>query len=262
MLLAAVLTLASCGFESPASSIDSSPQNAEVVVVLDGDSLEARVGGDLVEVRLLGLNAPERDECFDAEAKDALRQMVGESVTISSTDLDQFGRTLAYLTDPEGRLINLKMVEDGLALALTSDHERLSQFKAAEQRAFEGRKGIWQANACGPAANAKVTIRRIEADAPGDDADNPEGEWIEIRNDGRESVDLSGWVIRDESSRHRFLFSSGFSLEGSTTLRVLSGMSNNRGVGEWSSDEPVWSNRGDTGYLLDPVGNIVSRLAY
>lgn len=237
-------------------------KQADVAVVLDGDSLDVSIDGERTEVRLLGINAPERDECFDQEARAALSELAGSRVSLAATELDQFGRTLAYVTNESGVLVNLELVTNGFALALTSDHERLSQFKAAEQEAFEARAGLWSTDACGPSADTNVIIRRIQADAPGDDAQQPEGEWVEIRNEGREPLSMAGWVLRDESSRHRFIFRSDYSLPSSTTLRILSGMGNNPGVGDWSADEPVWSNRGDTAYLLDPAGNIVYRLGY
>jgi endonuclease YncB( thermonuclease family) len=236
-----------------------------VVAVLDGDSLVVELGGEETEVRLLGINTPERDECFDQEAKARARELAGDRVRLSGEDEDRFGRLLGYAYTEAGTLINQQLVAEGMALALSTDHALLDDFKAAEQYAFDQRLGRWQPDACGPASTAALVIDELTYDAPGDDSRNSNGEWIDIHNDGSEPASLRGWSIQDESSSHRFPFPDDFRLEAGDRVRISSGCGtpsdDHLFWGECDGDA-VWSNGGDTAYLLDASGNVVDRFAF
>lgn len=109
--------------------------------VLDGDSL--RLHG--TEVRLVGVDAPERDQmcrrngmnwpCGD-EAASALRNHVrGKSVTCEGADRDQHGRLLAVCRLGQADL-NRWLVERGWAVSY-------GRYPAEEERARQARRGIW-----------------------------------------------------------------------------------------------------------------------
>lgn len=257
----AVLVAACTGTTQPAPP--AAGDTVEILQVLDGDSLLVDLGKTEAEVRLLGINTPERDECFDAEARARTTELVGNAVRLTGEDSDRFGRLLRYAYTADGMLINEQLVADGMALALTTDHPLLRDFKAAEAEAFEARIGRWQLDACGPAPQEPIEIEDLQPDAPGDDARNANGEWIDIANRGGDPVSLERWVVRDESSSHRFVFPNGFTLGAGDEVRIFSGCGED-GAGElyWCDGDPVWSNRGDTAYLLDPVGNVVDRTAF
>lgn len=255
-----VLIMASCaGTATNPDPADSVP----VVRVLDGDSLVVDIDGTETEVRLLGVNTPERDECFDAEAKARTIELAFDGIRLVGNEEDRFGRLLRYAYARDDTLINQQLVAEGLAIALSSGHALGNEFKQAEAEAFEQGIGRWQPDACGPAVGRAVEITELEYDAPGDDARNRNGEWVEITNTGNRPARLDGWSIQDESSSHRFGFPSAFSLGPGAAVRVSSG------CGEptdhqlfWCDDDPVWSNGGDTAYLLDPAGNVVDRWAF
>lgn len=233
--------------------------------VLDGDSFRAQIEGTEHEVRLLGINTPERGECFDRPARDQARLLLaGQSVTLVSgdEDRDQFDRLLRYVFLADGTHVNLRLVEAGAGLALSGEHPRLAEFKAAEVTAFANRQGRWAETACGPATTARISIVELLFDADGPDGDNPNGEWIVIQNQGSDPIALSGWTLRDESSQHRFTFEDS-TLGPGTEIRIRSG------CGEdteddlyWCAADAVWSNGGDTAYLADPSGNVVARRGY
>ncbi len=240
------------------------PQDTvEVVTVLDGDSLVVRIDGGERDVRLLGINTPERDECFSEEARAATRDLVGPTVRLAGNDDDQFGRLLRYVYTDDGVLINQQLIAGGFALALSNEHALLDDFKAEEASAFANRLGLWEGGACGPATSAALTISDLRPDAPGDDSQNPNGEWVEVANEGSRTVELSGWVLRDESSRHRFRFPAGFELEAGERVRVLSGCGDDGNDKlYWCDGDAIWNNGGDTAYLLDASGNVVARRAF
>jgi micrococcal nuclease len=74
---------------------------------------------------------------------------------------------------------------------------------------------------------------------------------------------MQGWVLKDESSRHRFFFPDGFILEPQTTVRVRTGCGRDTDQPlYWCNGSAVWNNAGDTAFLLDPSGNITSFYEY
>jgi len=197
-----------------------------VTWIHDGDSVVVeRTDGTEVEIRLLGINAPERDECFFNEARDHLIETLeGHQVSLSVSGTDQFGRTLAYLFD-DGRNVNLGLVEDGFAIATTPEGKDLvgQGLITAEARAVSEGRGLWASDSCGTGPIPSVYIARVIANPPGADESNLESETVEIVNSDSQFVDLSGWMLRDESSRHRFTFQSGTGLGAGASIVVATG---------------------------------------
>jgi endonuclease YncB( thermonuclease family) len=92
-----------------------------VTRVVDGDSLwvtPAAAGAEAVEVRLLGIDAPEICQAHGAEARDALRDLVqGRAVGLKGVGRDTYGRLLATVT-LEGLDVNRRMVAEGHAWSM------------------------------------------------------------------------------------------------------------------------------------------------
>ncbi|MEX1208970.1 MAG: lamin tail domain-containing protein [Acidimicrobiia bacterium] len=259
-LTALVFLAAACGSAPPADADPTAPEerSGAVVAVLDGDSVRVAVDGVTTEVRLLGINAPEIDECWANEARSALQNLLEEEITLVEDGADQFGRTLAHLYSG-GRHINLALVEEGAAIALATAQPA---FASAEQAAFEDRVGLWSPTACGPETPLEVFIEHVSFDAPGPDDEYPNGEFVVVSNEGPDA-DLGGWWIRDESSTHRFRFPDGFVLVAGGLVIIRSGCGQD-GDSDlyWCANGPVWNNDGDMVLLLDTYGNVVDRWRY
>ena len=244
--------------------IDAEPRGAAVgdPRALDGDSLEAVVNGNRVEIRLLGINAPERDECWDSEAKAALADAAAGTLLIDPVGgEDRFGRVLAYLWNADGRLVNLDLVAAGYAIALDGDHGEVPAFLEAEEVAYRSGAGLWDPEACGPGAAPAISIAEVEPDPPGRDYGN---EYVRLRNDGAGAADLAGWTVRDESSSHRFVFPPNTTIGPGDSITLRSGCGDSGGdLFWWECDhDPVWSNDGDMVLVLDPFGNVATRHRY
>lgn len=260
-----LLLLAACGGASPDAAPPADPDGrpGQRVRVLDGDSLEAEVDGRRLEIRLVGINAPERGECWADEARAALAAAVAPG-PVQIEDVggeDRYGRILAYLWDDGGRLVNLVLVEGGAAMAVSGSHREVGAFLAAEEEAFAAGTGLWAPDACGASHGSRVSIDEIVYDPAGEDEGN---EYVRLRNEGPLTVDIGGWTIRDESSVHRFRFPRGTLVGPGESVTLRSGCAETEpGTFWWGCGyDPVWSNSGDTALLLDEHGNVAARRRY
>ena len=76
-------------------------------------------------------------------------------------------------------------------------------------------------------------------------------------------MSLSGWVLRDESSRNRLTFPSGTVLAPGDTVTVITGCAGGTvSAIHWCNDGAVWSNGGDTVIVSDTLGNAVIWYTY
>lgn len=99
-----------------------------------------------------------------------------------------------------------------------------------------------------------VGICEIQFDAPGDDADNLNGEWVKICNYGDTDVDLSGWGLIDDVGNY-YEFPQGFVLKAGEFVYVYTGSGENTDTAlYWGSLVEVWNNTGDTATLIDNQG--------
>ena len=235
---------------------------ASVETVFDGDSMLVTIAGATDEVRLLGINAPEDGECFSDRARDLLTAMTAGSLTLVGDERDQYGRRLAYVY-VGGTNLNEEMVRAGAAIAMSANHPMRTDFIAAEQDATLRGVGLWAPDACGPGtSDVTVSIWDVVADAPGRDDQNPNGELVVIANSG-DAADLTGWVVRDESSVHRYSFPLSFTIGHGAFVTIRSGCGDDTTVELfWCAEGPVWNNDGDTAILLDAEGAFVSRFRY
>lgn len=232
-------------------------ETAAVAAVVDGDTIELTDGRRL---RYIGINTPERDQPYYKEATETNRQLVeGKEVQLEFDveTFDQYGRTLAYVW-VDGVMANWEIVNRGFANAFTvpPNVRYEEQLRQAEQEARQAERGLW--------AGSPVTLKiiQIEADAPGNDSQNPNGEWIEIANQGNEPVRMRGYTLKDEAN-HIYTFGD-FSLSPQTAFRLYSGQGQDSSTAlYWGfSGESVWNNDSDTAFLRDEQGALIDTFAY
>ncbi|MGH2691890.1 MAG: thermonuclease family protein [Actinomycetota bacterium] len=128
---------------------------ARVTRVVDGDTFEARLEGEVVDVRMIGIDAPESVhptepvECFGAEASAFTEQRLEHSPVHLEFDverIDTFGRTLAYVWKGR-RLFNEDMVRMGYATLATypPNVAYVQRLVEAERKARRDGLGLWDA---------------------------------------------------------------------------------------------------------------------
>jgi endonuclease YncB( thermonuclease family) len=148
-LLVALCLLVAGGLAARAQAQDRFP--ATVTAVVDGDTVDAQVaGGPALEVQLIGIDAPEPDDCGGDEATGHLRQLaLGRNVTlVSDPTLEQFespgNRPLFYVDRDDGLDVGLEMLRAGWAeIWELSDFQRSSAYMATEQTAERFQQGAW-----------------------------------------------------------------------------------------------------------------------
>lgn len=148
-------------FITPAMPMDVEANIAEVIDVVDGDTLDVIFDGRRERVRLIGLNTPESVDprrpvqCFGVEASGftkslALDQSVFLEFDNSQGERDQFDRLLGYVWLADGRLLNLELIGNGYAAQYTfnSPYRYRDLFREAERNAKATEAGLWSPQTC------------------------------------------------------------------------------------------------------------------
>ena len=141
-----------------------------VVKVYDGDTFKCRLeSGEEVKVRLIGIDTPEsrrnRKAYRDAEKSGKsveeivrLGKMASEftkrlippgTVVYLETDVqlhDRYGRLLAYVYLPDGRMLNEVLVEEGYATVypFPPNVKYAERFVELQRKAMMERRGLWR----------------------------------------------------------------------------------------------------------------------
>ncbi|WP_394552025.1 thermonuclease family protein [Agromyces sp. MMS24-JH15] len=151
------------------SAVPTWAQEAEVVSVVDGDTVDVRIDGQKTRVRILNMNAPEdnavtgESECLGPEATAALETLLptGSLVDLAYDEVrhDRYGRLLAKVTTADGTSAGSAMISQGLAVpAEYGDNVRyLGESNNALSQAEEAEAGIFSpAVECSPMAEIEA----------------------------------------------------------------------------------------------------------
>ncbi len=98
-------------------------EQATVVEVIDGDTIDVLIGGEAQQVRYYGIDAPDKGkQCFN-EATERNRELVGTTVRLKADvrDQDDSGHLLRYVFSEEGLSLDAALVSEGLAKAWRQD---------------------------------------------------------------------------------------------------------------------------------------------
>jgi endonuclease YncB( thermonuclease family) len=115
---------------------------AEVVGVIDGDTIDVLVGRQKTRIRIEGIDCPELAQPFGRAAKQfASDRVFGKRVEILSQSTDRYGRTIARVR-VGGEDLGLALLKAGLAWQYTTySHDPV--YGAAERGARTARQGLW-----------------------------------------------------------------------------------------------------------------------
>ena len=112
-----------------------------------------------------------------------------------------------------------------------------------------------------PAPNTKLRLS-VTADAPGNDHQNLNGEYVIIESIAAEDIAIGGWRLCDRAS-HCFRFPDGAVLKAGGRIAVHTGIGQPDGFRYYMGRrQAVWNNDGDTATLFDGSGAIVLAVSY
>lgn len=128
-----------------------------VINIVDGDTLDldvADAGLDYTRVRLLGIDTPETGGNFamyyGAEATQAAASLAFEKEVVVLIDevadvRDRYGRLLAYILLPDGRILNQELIHNGFGYADSRfPHTHFDKYIQLQQDAINSNRGLWK----------------------------------------------------------------------------------------------------------------------
>ena len=111
-------------------------------------------------------------------------------------------------------------------------------------------------------ASGTVLTLQVHADAPGNDHQNLNGEYVIIRNGADTPQELGGWRLCD-AANHCYRFPDSTVVPPGKEITVFSGMGGARGLRHhMRSNRAIWNNNGDTATLYDRDGKVVAQMSY
>lgn len=144
----------------PATEVPTAPGDGPwpVTAVVDGDTLKVRRPDGVVTVRAIGIDTPETVapgrpvDCYGPEASARAHELLdGQAVRLEAdptqSETDVYGRTLAYVWLPDGRLYQEAIVREGLGreYRYRRDYQRRPVLLAAQAEAQAAGRGLWSA---------------------------------------------------------------------------------------------------------------------
>ncbi len=258
-LFAILLAILACGGEegqdpTPFPEIDF--QEAPVVKVVDGDTIDVLIDGVEYRVRYILVDTPETKhptkgvEPFGPEAFEANRELVENKVIRLEKDVsdnDRYGRLLRYVYVGD-LMVNEELIRRGLARVATfpPDVKYVDRFLAVQREAQAAGVGIWGDE---PVVRDSIIITAV----------NVRDEYVDIQNTGREPVDLAGWSLVSENGSQAC--DLGRTIQSGETLRIWAlAKDADQGGYNCGFSRNIWSNsEPDPAVLYDPKGVEVSR---
>ena len=152
----------------------------KITKIIDGDTLKIKTGTlKTRKVRLIGINAPEKGECFFGESKEALTKITESKIINIEKDisgLDKYKRLLRYVIvineDPEQDNIpvNYYMIRNGFAFYQSSppDNRYRDLFITAQRQAQADNLGLWKDCDYEDQANEQAQKLREQSTEPTD----------------------------------------------------------------------------------------------
>jgi micrococcal nuclease len=229
---------------------------ATLIRIIDGDTLEVTLEGKTETVRLIGIDAPEAGEPYSTQAADALESMfAGQEIHLEFDveERDQYGRVLAYVYASDGNYYQMAqepLLIYGLAAAYTvpPNVAYAETFEFMQDLAQSWSQGMWEGLAPPP-----LELVDVHYDAAGDDNQNLNDEWLELRV--LLSGSLVGYAVEDETG-HRYKFPDRVFQEGQTFRLYTGSGTDSQSALYWGSASAVWDNDGEAIYVRDAQGYV------
>lgn len=118
--------------------------SGKVIAITDGDTITVLHGDKKEEVRLNGIDAPEKTQAFGRKAKQFTKDVaLGKEVTVTEHGKDDRGRTIGDVTLPNGTNLSRQLVKEGLAWWFWKYSLDYS-IRDLEDEARAEKRGLWR----------------------------------------------------------------------------------------------------------------------
>ncbi|RDC66069.1 thermonuclease family protein [Adhaeribacter pallidiroseus] len=141
------LAIWSCRQKQPETLL-ATPEAAttgyKVIAIKDGDTIELLKDGKPLRVRLLGVDAPEKNQDYGTVARQFTSDLCFNKVVQLIVDgQDRYGRTVGTIVLPDGRTLNNELVRNGYAWHYKA-YSRDQTLAQLETEARQNRRGLWE----------------------------------------------------------------------------------------------------------------------
>jgi len=129
------------------STAAQSYKSAQVVKVIDGDSIVVNMGAEKITVRLWGIDTPEYRQPYSKAAKKETRRLLHKkTITLEVKDRDVYGRLVALVRLGNGMLVNEELIKGGYAWVHVyyCKEAICKKWKEYEQQAQQEHLGLWR----------------------------------------------------------------------------------------------------------------------
>lgn len=117
--------------------------SAQVIAVMDGDTVLVLREHAKLKIRLANIDAPEKAQPYGKQSRQSLIELVGKkTIQVDSQAVDQYGRTVAVL-HADGRNVNEEQVRRGMAWEYSHYHADRT-YVSLQSEAQQARRGLWQ----------------------------------------------------------------------------------------------------------------------
>lgn len=143
-------------FALVALNVQAESFEAKVLAVMDGDTVFVKSGPFKAKLRLVNIDAPEKDQPFGKESQESLQSLIGGKIIhVESKAVDKFGRTIAVISIGDIN-VNEEQVRRGMAWAYSRSREGRA-YARLQSEAQLAKRGLWQqANPQSPAQWRKL----------------------------------------------------------------------------------------------------------
>ncbi len=115
---------------------------AQVIKIIDGDTITVRAGNQNTKIRLAEIDAPERSQPWGNRSREKLASLIeGKTVTITPQGTDRYDRMIAHIS-VSGQDVNAAMIKNGAAWAYR-DYLRDQSLLGVEAQAKSKGVGLW-----------------------------------------------------------------------------------------------------------------------
>lgn len=126
---------------------NSMRQQARLVSIVDGDTIEVEIDGAVYELRYIGIDTPERNFAFGEEAAARNQRLLGDQPLLlikDQTETDRYGRLLRYVIAGDS-FVNYELVRLGLAEAIAYEPDTAchAAFQEVQAAAAGANLGLW-----------------------------------------------------------------------------------------------------------------------